>query len=216
MGSNIEVLQATSCASANDSSFRSSDSSIKDVMLATVEYGKEMDKTRPDRVKITTRENAFTFATFVVMGTAAMAFWNTLIGCLYSVQTYVYPDHKDISDTITAVFTTMTLLVTAVLIRFQILNIKFLLLGASGFVISSLGIALTCQSALVRVLVDSTRFLHYPLFIFPFIGFSRSRSISCNLWTGWFVHRALRVINVWICLSSASQLRRGGKLRAWR
>lgn len=126
--------------------------SINDVILETVvKYGSSNgEETRPNRVKMTAKENALTFATFVVMGTAAMAFWNTLIGCLYSVQAFIFPDQKDISDTITAVYTTMSLIVTATLIRFQIINHKFLIIGAAGFALSALGIALVCQVAQVR------------------------------------------------------------------
>lgn len=118
--------------------------------LPTALYDKEMDRSHECLMKPTAVENAFTFSTFVIMGTAAMAFWNTFIASLYSLHQFIYLDQKELNDTIVAVYTTMSLISTAILIRFHVVDIKYLVIGGVGFIISALGVALTCQMLKVR------------------------------------------------------------------
>lgn len=181
-----------------------------DVMLSSVECG-EVPR-RPDRVKMASKENVFAFITFVIMGTAAMAFWNTLIVSIFSVQSFLYTDHPNISDTITAVYTTLSLVMTAALIRFQILNVKFLVLGALGFVISSFAYAFTCQTARVCfsasisfIAVNSQMTWYLTLF---FSGTHRCNSIPRNSGARWFMYCVLWIIDVRIRICPSSELRR--------
>lgn len=121
--------------------------------------GTEGVKKAPGRVVIQPLDNIFVFTTFVVAGTAAMAFWNTLVNALYSIRVYLYPDSGDISNSLTAVYTTMSLISTASLIWFHVLNIRLLFVGAAGFALCSLGVAAVCNWAAVSFLSIQRRTL---------------------------------------------------------